>query len=290
MTEKLLWDEVAGIADSDPERIALLSDDGAISYGELAERAAERAARLRAAGMRTGDRVVLRLRQQPRLHHLGIRRLAGGVHPGHRLPAVGPGRARVRRCATPSPPVCSPTSPERQLSPARLQAAACRSTSTPSMTSGDVVSLPSADEWFLPSIDPEAVALICYTSGTTANPKPVAHSHLGLTRASRTYAKVWRMSSEDRTLVCLPMAWIYGLVSASLVTLVAGGAVVAAATLSSCRGRRRDRAPSGHVLPGCDHDVREARLLPALERASPRFELDAAERLRRRGAQRDGIR
>jgi long-chain acyl-CoA synthetase len=225
MTEKLLWDEVASIADSEPDRPALLTDAGPISYGELAERAAERAARLRAAGLRTGDRVVLVAENSS-----GFIIWAFAVwRAGCVLATVYPqsGADELHYVMRNAQPACVLTDIAR--APALVRAVSDCGLPIDVHTiddTGDVVTLPAADEWFLPSIDPEAVALICYTSGTTANPKPVAHSHRGLTAASRSYARAWRMSASDRTLVCLPMAWIYGLVSASLVTLVAGGVVV----------------------------------------------------------------
>ena len=37
-----------------------------------------------------------------------------------------------------------------------------------------------------PSIDPDGLALICYTSGSTARPKAVMHSHRGLLRRGRS--------------------------------------------------------------------------------------------------------
>jgi long-chain acyl-CoA synthetase len=75
-------------------------------------------------------------------------------------------------------------------------------------------------------IRPDAAALICYTSGTTSRPKPVMHSHAGLLAATQIMGRCWHMSPEDRTLVCLPMAWVFGMVTASLVTLARGGAAV----------------------------------------------------------------
>jgi long-chain acyl-CoA synthetase len=225
MTDRLLWDEIASIADSDPERVALITDNGATTYGELAERAAERAARLRAAGLRAGDRVVL-----VAANSAGFLIWSFAVwRAGCVLATVYPesGSDELDYVLRNAQPKCIIADVARTQPVTRAVLASGLPIDVHTMDDdGEVVSLPPADEWFLPSIDPDAVALICYTSGTTAAPKPVAHSHRGLTAAARTYAKAWRMTPDDRTLVCLPMAWIYGLVSASLVTLIAGGAVL----------------------------------------------------------------
>src|SRR5688500_1091346 len=56
---KLLWDEVAAIAAARPGHLAILTDDAALTYGEMVMQAADRAARLQVAGLRRGDRVAL---------------------------------------------------------------------------------------------------------------------------------------------------------------------------------------------------------------------------------------
>lgn len=70
------------------------------------------------------------------------------------------------------------------------------------------------------------LALICFTSGSTSKPKAVMHSHGGLQAAAEAYADVWRLTAEDRTVVCLPMAWVYGLTTTSMMTLSRGGTVI----------------------------------------------------------------
>src|SRR3954454_11571058 len=78
----------------------------------------------------------------------------------------------------------------------------------------------------LPRIDPDALALICYTSGSTARPKAVMHSHRGLVAAARSYADVWHLGPADVNLVSMPLAWAFGLVTTSMATLSNGGRVV----------------------------------------------------------------
>lgn len=78
----------------------------------------------------------------------------------------------------------------------------------------------------LTELDPEALALICYTSGSTSRPKAVMHSAEGLSAGADAYADVWRIGPADRTIVCLPMAWVFGLTTASMSTLSRGGTVL----------------------------------------------------------------
>ena len=70
------------------------------------------------------------------------------------------------------------------------------------------------------------LALLCFTSGSTSAPKAVMHSLAGLTAAATAFADVWHMSRDDSTIVCLPMAWAFGLVTTSMTTLLCGGTVL----------------------------------------------------------------
>jgi len=78
-------------------------------------------------------------------------------------------------------------------------------------------------------VDRDGLALICFTSGSTARPKAVMHRHGGLLGAAAAYARVWHLGPDDATLVCLPMAWAFGLVTTSMAALLTGGRVVALA-------------------------------------------------------------
>jgi long-chain acyl-CoA synthetase len=93
--------------------------------------------------------------------------------------------------------------------------------------------------------DADALALICFTSGSTARPKAVMHRHAGLLGAAAAYARVWHLGPDDATLVCLPMAWAFGLVTTSMAALLTGGRVVPLA--------RAD--PEAMVAAMADHGV-----------------------------------
>ena len=70
------------------------------------------------------------------------------------------------------------------------------------------------------------LGLICYSSGTTARPKAIMLSADAILNSAATFAELWHLTKKDVTLVCLPMAWLFGLTTSSVSTLVAGGAVV----------------------------------------------------------------
>jgi len=91
--------------------------------------------------------------------------------------------------------------------------------------------------------DADAQALICYTSGSTQRPKAVVHTHRSVLGGARAYAEVWHLGPDDTTLVVLPMAWAFGLVTTSMAALVSGGRV---------RSVRRARADA--LLPAIGED------------------------------------
>lgn len=69
-------------------------------------------------------------------------------------------------------------------------------------------------------------ATLCFTSGSTAEPKGVVHTHDALVRAARGDAAVLGLTPEDRTWGQLPFFFAGGLVAVLLGTIAAGGAVV----------------------------------------------------------------
>lgn len=72
----------------------------------------------------------------------------------------------------------------------------------------------------------EAPLLLSYTSGTTSTPKPVLHSQRSEKYNAQTYAQAWDLVPEDRGLVFLPLAWVYGLSTTTAALLVSGACVV----------------------------------------------------------------
>lgn len=72
------------------------------------------------------------------------------------------------------------------------------------------------------------VALILYTSGTTATPKRVPLTHANLMASAANVAAGLSLSSEDRCLSVMPLFHIHGLVAGLLAPLVSGGSVACA--------------------------------------------------------------
>jgi fatty-acyl-CoA synthase len=77
-----------------------------------------------------------------------------------------------------------------------------------------------------PAVQPGDVATILFTSGSTAAPKGVVHTHGALARAAVEDAAVLGIEPDDRTWGYLPFFFAGGLVAVALATLSRGAAVV----------------------------------------------------------------
>lgn len=75
---------------------------------------------------------------------------------------------------------------------------------------------------------PDDVALVLHTSGTTSRPKIVPLTHRNLCTSAYNTCRSLALMENDRSLNVMPLFHIHGLVSSVLASLAAGGSVVAA--------------------------------------------------------------
>jgi acyl-CoA synthetase (AMP-forming)/AMP-acid ligase II len=73
---------------------------------------------------------------------------------------------------------------------------------------------------------PDDIALILHTSGTTSRPKRVPLSHANLLTSARNVSETYQLSSADVSLCVMPLFHVHGLVASTLATLSTGGTVV----------------------------------------------------------------
>ena len=83
--------------------------------------------------------------------------------------------------------------------------------------------------------DPQALALLMYTSGTTGLPKGVMLSHANLLANARALNAEHALGSEDRVLAVLPLYHINAFVVTMLAPLAAGGSLVLPDRFSATR-------------------------------------------------------
>jgi long-chain acyl-CoA synthetase len=72
---------------------------------------------------------------------------------------------------------------------------------------------------------PDEVAMICYTSGTTANPKGAMLTHRNAIETARALLRIEPIHPDDEYLAYLPMAWVGDAFYTLVLSLVAGSVV-----------------------------------------------------------------
>jgi long-chain acyl-CoA synthetase len=77
-----------------------------------------------------------------------------------------------------------------------------------------------------PSVEPDALAEIVFTSGTTGDPKGVMLTHRNIASNAASLASVVPLGPETRLLSILPLSHMYGLNPGLLAPLIAGASVV----------------------------------------------------------------
>ena len=77
------------------------------------------------------------------------------------------------------------------------------------------------------SAEPDDIALILHTSGTTSRPKQVPLLQRNLVASASTIAEFYELGPDDVSLCVMPLFHIHGLVASTLAAFAGGGSVVA---------------------------------------------------------------
>ncbi len=227
--ELLLHHHVLRHAAGAPEAPALATPTIRLSYAQLGQRLLGMAANFRESGLAVGDRVVLALPNGPAMviASLAVQALGGTAVEVNRGWGVGPLRDVVRRTAARQVVIHGRDArmwaealdgltldqlwvvhrepPTRAL----LDALGRHATWLPddgSSPAGGSSSI--ADE--LPAIDPDSVALILFTSGSTGTPQGVLQTHRNIDANSRSIVRYLGLTADDRVLATLPLYYCYG--------------------------------------------------------------------------------
>lgn len=74
--------------------------------------------------------------------------------------------------------------------------------------------------------DPNDLAAICYTSGTTGRSKGAMLTHANLASNARTLTDLWRFTADDVLIHALPIYHVHGLFVATNIVLTAGASMI----------------------------------------------------------------
>ena len=123
--------------------------------------------------------------------------------------------------------------------------------------------------------EPDDVALVLHTSGTTSRPKLVPLSQRNLATSARNIARSLALTPADRCLNVMPLFHIHGLVGAVLSSLAAGASVVCTPGFDGFRffGWLDELEPSWYTAVPTMHQL-------IVQRASRHGEVIARRRLR----------
>ena len=222
-------------ADAHPEKVAYtFLRDGAdetltLTYGQLDRQARAIAAQL-SASAQPGDRAVLLY--PPGLEY--ITALCGCFYAGLiAVPAYPPQSARMDRAlprrlraivADARPALALTTSSGLALGAALREHDPIFSTLA--WLAADTLDPAAADGWAEPRIDDSAIALLQYTSGSTAAPKGVMLSHANLVHNLRQIKAAFAVTEESRGVCWLPPYHDMGLIGGVLQPLFSGATTI----------------------------------------------------------------
>lgn len=85
---------------------------------------------------------------------------------------------------------------------------------------------PQTADRVVDAVDADALLMLMYTSGTTAEPKGVLHTHNTLTAEVRSLARMHELTPRDRTLMPSPLTHISGVIHAILAPALLGTSAV----------------------------------------------------------------
>jgi len=228
LTEVLAWHAAAT-----PDRVHIVlrrdsGDEEPITYGALATGAGAAAAALRLRGIKAGDSVAIMLRTEPAFFRVFFGVLLSGAVPVPIYPPFRPGHLEEYA--------------RRQVGILRNAEARMLVTFSEAARVGRLVrrrvptleSVVTADELRAatpppePSSghDPERVALIQYTSGSTGDPKGVVLTHANLLANIRALGQALGVRPDDVCVSWLPLYHDMGLIGAWLGSLYHGIPVV----------------------------------------------------------------
>jgi malonyl-CoA/methylmalonyl-CoA synthetase len=241
MDGNLFW-RFAAQAGIDENHPALIADDGLqLSYARLRGFAGQFARALRARGVSPGDRVVVQVEKSAAAValYLGVLQCGAVFVPLNTAYTD----AEVRYFLGDAKPALFVHDPAREGIWA-FCAALGISPSSPFWEEA----LAATPDFAIAPREPEDLAAICYTSGTTGRSKGAMISHHNLASNAETLIALWRFSKDDRLLHILPIFHVHGLFVALHCALLSGATLLFERTFDAARVRTL--LPQSSVLMG----------------------------------------
>lgn len=230
MISKNIYQYIQLQAERSPEAVALLAPDRTpLTYRRLCEHVESIRAQLGALGIRRGDRVALVLPNGPEmaLAFLAVASCAtvAPLNPAYQTPEFDfylsdlAARILIVPSASSSPAIAVAQARGMQvieLSPVVGAEAGIFQLHGEKSTATD----------HIPVAQPDDIALILHTSGTTSRAKIVPLTHTHLCTSAQHVKSTLHLCASDRSLSVMPLFHVHGLVASLLASLMAGASVV----------------------------------------------------------------
>ncbi|MEX2620313.1 MAG: AMP-binding protein, partial [Egibacteraceae bacterium] len=205
-------------ADRWPDRLAVDSPSGRLTYAELDAAVTAAAGGLRTAGARPGDHVAFALGHDAALYAAPFvcsrARLAGLL-----LSTALPAAAWARQLASVRPSLL--VADDAHVG--RLQAAASGAPVQPARVALPLQADHARPAEAAPAPDPDRAVALLATSGTTGQPTVVRLTSRGLLHVGRAYLDLLDLGPDERSLVVMPLTHIGALSTQTLTMPMVGG-------------------------------------------------------------------
>lgn len=211
-----------------PGRTLMETDDGrSIRYGDMLARSAQLAQALKHLGVSPGDRVAVQVEKSPECIFLYLACLRAGavflpLNTAYTLTELG----YFFGDAEPRLVVCDPAR-AGDIAPLAKTSGAVTAT-LGSNGEGSLTELAAQQPADFDDMarEPDDLAAILYTSGTTGRSKGAMLSHENLASNARVLAEQWRFTRDDVLVHALPIFHTHGLFVATNVALMAGASML----------------------------------------------------------------
>lgn len=202
----ILWNQLKAHGSRHGEKPAVICRDTRLTYAEFLQQAQRLAQSWLAQGLRPGDRIALHMRNGNELATCYYACFAAGFVALPINPRLTP--AEIGYVLEHSGAKAYLAQPDLRIE-----------TSLPALALQVAGPLPE-----LPPPDPDAPALLLYTSGTTARPKGVIHTQRTLA-GNASYMDDWGLTRDDHTLLFTSMAHASGAIMLFISSVYLGATV-----------------------------------------------------------------
>ena len=206
----------------------ILADGRAWTYVDIERASAKLANLLLRLGLQRGDRIAVQVDKSPEALVLYLASLRAGtvflpLNPAYQQQEV----AYFLNDARPAAFVCRPQFHAAALSLA-AQSGVAHTLVLDENGRGSLIDLAAAESeaFETAEIQPEELASILYTSGTTGRSKGAMLTHRNLLSNAETLSREWQFTADDVLLHMLPIFHIHGLFVACHCVLLAGAAML----------------------------------------------------------------